>query len=350
MGTFRKIIGLVMCLLLGGSLAAAEEASEQPASGGSELFVAYVYAAQRAAIWTDDLTAAANASNTAEVKGKFGLLSAEEVKAWTDRKLKAREQLKLMNQQRDEAYARLTNGYPWSGGAAPLVQTAAVQADSKLDAALRQALLDEKSAKSQAESADWMLRTGMIDALQAVTPKEAYRQARLATADAKQAYLQSIVAQYSKANGSPMRAATLLAVLKQGSFAELADEWMNALSTFMTPVLSNTATSCLTRNGVIYVPLRPYASALGYPIIADKATGQIRFNGTSDSFVVDPKQPRLLKNGQEYPLISQLYIQNNTTYVPLSFFLETFGVEAVWREADQKVLKISPIIGKDGSP
>lgn len=349
MSVYRKIIVLAMCLFLGGTIVEANNADAVPAQAGSELFATYIYASQRVGIWTDYINAITGEGKSIEVQRQFGLVSAEEVQTWTDSKTEAIHQLQLAKQLRDAAYAKLASDYPWNASAlAGTKQAAAVQADAKLATSLQQALQSQKKAKGEVESAAWMFKSGMADSLLLLAKEASYKQANLTAIAAKEAYTQSILASYGAANASPMKVSALLAVLKRGPFPALSGEWMSALSPFLTPLLAKPKTAYPIKNGQVGVPLRQIAGELGYQVMSDKTAGRIQLARASEIIVVYPKQLRMTKNEQEYPLSEALFTQGNITYVPLTFLFDAFGLEAVWRDADQQVLRISPIIGKDG--
>ncbi|MBM7568276.1 copper amine oxidase N-terminal domain-containing protein [Paenibacillus sacheonensis] len=350
MRVYRKIIVLAMCLFLGGTIVEADKAPEAPAQAGGELFAAYIYASQRVGIWTDYAAAIASEGKSIEVKRQFGLVSAEEAQTWTDRKTEANRQLQLAKQLRDSASAKLASGYPWSAGAlAGTPQAAAVQADAKLAASLQQALQSQKKAKGEVESAAWMFKSGLADSLLLLGKEDSYKQANLAATAAKETYTQSILASYAAANASPMKVSALMAALKRGPIPALAGEWLSALSPYLKPLLAKSKISYPIKNGEVGIPLRLIAEELGYRVMSDKTADRIQLTRSSNSIVIYPKQQRMTKNERQYPLAEALFTQNNITYVPLSFLCDAFGLEAVWRDADQQVLRISPIIGKDGS-
>ncbi|THF73395.1 copper amine oxidase N-terminal domain-containing protein [Cohnella fermenti] len=329
-----------------------EPSSVQPVQAvqaGTELFVAYVYASQRAAPWLNYATAAANAGRDAQARASFGLATAEEVQTWTDAAVQAREQLQLARQSAGDALSAWKSGYSW-GGSPPLSgQAAAV--DPSLAESLRLALAAETKAAAGVEAATLKLRAGMIKALQTLPALDALKQAKLSTIGAKEAYVNGVLAAYASSAGSPMSLSALLEAFRQGPIPVLYKEAISALSANAAPILpAGSKPASLTVQGETYVPLRLYAESLGYRVQADSKTGLITLTSDDGRIVVDPNRRIRIEGDEQSPLAAKFVFAQYAAYVTLPFFPEVLGMEVAWSEADRQVIRILPIDGKDGSP
>ncbi|HWT73587.1 MAG TPA: inorganic diphosphatase [Mobilitalea sp.] len=89
------------------------------------------------------------------------------------------------------------------------------------------------------------------------------------------------------------------------------------------------------KNGNTMVPLKKAAEALGIKVTRHNDNVTIKAKGKSVSLVIG--EANGTSNGEAIVLDTSPELINNTTYVPLSFLIEEFGIYTSWNERDKTV-------------
>ncbi|GEM_PF-3325552 len=246
----------------------------------------------------------------------------------------------------------------------------AAEADSS---ALTQALLDEEEACQEASASAVKHRAGLLDEAAYLSSYEACLQASMLAIDAKEMYLVSLLDAWQSENGTPFSLAMLLASLDsmeqevlQLPPGTLSAAWIDALEASarlsMTSlagsvavsaelegeILSPTAValpgatfSLLTppihlESGGVFVPIKPYAQALGFQVnwIADSSS--IMLERGHEGIVLQLASRVAIVNDQETELDAAPFIWLQQTYVPLSLFKQAAGTAVYWHEQDKQ--------------
>ncbi|MCL1935598.1 MAG: copper amine oxidase N-terminal domain-containing protein [Defluviitaleaceae bacterium] len=92
--------------------------------------------------------------------------------------------------------------------------------------------------------------------------------------------------------------------------------------------------SFVEMNGTIYVPLRSVSVALGAEVIWNSNDNSIQIIGSGDSFsaFVYLNENLFTRDAEQIELSHPAELVNGTTYVPLSFFREVFGMNNAYFE------------------
>ncbi len=90
-------------------------------------------------------------------------------------------------------------------------------------------------------------------------------------------------------------------------------------------------------NGSTYVPLRFIGEAIGGSVKWEQTTGNITIQQDKMTLILKPATGSAIVNGKEVVLKLQPIIKNNTTFVPLRFILEQFGLQINWDSSSQQI-------------
>ncbi|MBM7614477.1 stalk domain-containing protein [Alkaliphilus hydrothermalis] len=90
-------------------------------------------------------------------------------------------------------------------------------------------------------------------------------------------------------------------------------------------------------NGSTYVPLRFIGEAIGGTVKWEASTGYITIVQEGVNLVLMPSKGKAVVNGKEVTLTLKPILKNNTTFVPLRFILENFGLTVNWEASIQEV-------------
>lgn len=111
------------------------------------------------------------------------------------------------------------------------------------------------------------------------------------------------------------------------------------ITIYINDKLTNFNPSPVIIDGVTYVPIRQMSDAIGasYWYNSDSNTIGLNYDGTSVAFIAGSSTARV--NGEQVTIPASRLI-NNTTYVPLRFFSQTFGLNVDWNDST-KTIRIS---------
>jgi len=367
----------------GAGYAAAGDRTVAQADPGAGAWTAYVYAAERTEAWAAYAAVAAEEAEDAAVLSKYGLMAADTADALAKQRAQAEASLAEQVQLEEAAYAAIALHYAAQTGIpASSDGSAAAGADQSLAAAdaaqgpadlsaLRAAMKLEEQAGRAARTATWMRRSGSLDAASHLAKQEAYLAARLRTADVREEAVQAQLGLRRTADGSPYGLHDWLLSPRLADDLPLEAGWMQAISRYAAvPYGTGTAAAgssppqgertstggkpaatlplnavalagmpvklaaapFLTEAGEAYVPLRPYAEALGYRLQWDAKRAALLLTKDEDSIEIRPGQQSVMHNGEAVSLPGAPQAQGGHTYVPLAFFADTAGCDVYWSE------------------
>ncbi len=82
-----------------------------------------------------------------------------------------------------------------------------------------------------------------------------------------------------------------------------------------------------------YVPVRPYAEALGYKVVWDDKTSTATLRGAEGSIAIRVGTKDVAGLSGRIELASMTYMTNGQTFVPVSFFEAVLGMKTYWSES-----------------
>ncbi len=318
---------------------------------GSEVFIAYVYASERVAAWSDYALAISKSAKDAEVLAKFGLVSVDEVKSRQAARQAALDELRLQKLNQEAASGQIS-AYTGTGSS----PAEALSADPELAAQLKLSLLSEKSAARGLQHAQLQLRSGTSSAAEVDAQQLVYLQARLSVIAVKIAYCESILAAYIASGGQAMRLTAFLETLnQQAEIAEL-EEWQALLDTYMIRPYSRSEAAAhssiprsMEQEGERFVPLRAYAEALHYELEWVPEQSRVQLSNGQQTISLTMLETQVLIDNEAYSLLGAPYVRSGHTYVPLTLFSSLLGLEVYWIEQEEQAM-ILPGIGEVGLP
>ena len=95
--------------------------------------------------------------------------------------------------------------------------------------------------------------------------------------------------------------------------------------------------SPMIKNSSVFLPIRELSEKFGYTVIYTKKDNTIDIINDSNKITLYIDKDTAYVNGEELYISSPAYITNNTTYVPVRFISESFGLKVDWNQDSWEV-------------
>ena len=347
---------------------AGDETGTQTASLADALgqWMAYLIASEKAGAWQAYESFVAKLYRDTAVLSRFGLEAPETAQRYGDEWVQAQVELNRWLELQAAAAASLPQRL--SAGASLAAVKADMAALPERDPAplnlLRQAAMNVNAAQRGLRSAQIQHRSGLVTSDDLLAAHKSYLEARIAAADAKEAYYAALRDALAAA-GTSASLAHFLKFLEEDD-AHLLQEWQELLQLELAetapeesgpaslefrapngeaaealPHASVTVQGAEVRelmppirapSGDVYVPLRPYAEALQLEVTWLADAGKAQLTGGGMTVTLTPGASQLEKNGEAAELSAAPYIQHNYLFVPLLFFETVLDKEVRWND------------------